>query len=158
MPTHRPARCIASTHSRAFDADLDRLFEQHVLACRGTTLHQIEMRGGRRQHDGDIDRPVRKDAIQRVGDEKIRVRLCKSLATICAGCVAGCNLDAVSKIPKAREVRFVRHTEPDKRHAMLRRHHALPAFHDVVSAETILRHLSSHVNTRRFKPRLLWEP
>ena len=52
----------------AFQADLERLFEEHVLAGGGGPPDEFEMRVGRRQQQHRIDRRIGKDGLDAVDD------------------------------------------------------------------------------------------
>ena len=103
---------------RAFARDLERLFQQDVLAGRRAFLDQIEMRVRRGEDLDAIDALVGEDRVETAGERK-RKLLAERLAPRLARAERGGDLHAVLQVDQALGVRRHRHAEADDRDPVL---------------------------------------
>ena len=104
---------------RARGRDLQRLFEQNVLAGCRRAPDEVEVRI-RRREDGDaVDAAVRQDAVEVIAQRK-REPLPERRAPRLARAVGRRDLDAVGEVEQAFGMRRHRHAEADQRQAMSR--------------------------------------
>jgi hypothetical protein len=108
------------SHQRfgARGGDLDRLFQQDVLAGGGAAARDIEMGIGRRQDQHGLDRAIVQDGLELLGERKIEV-FAESFPPRRRRTVGVDDLDPIRQIAERPGMRGDGHAETDQGDALL---------------------------------------